>query len=260
MPYPGLGRHDALRWGACFAVVLAAHIAIAAYLTMHRDEGDAIDSEPAITIDFAALPTPLAPLQDVAPGPEQMEAESTPEVLEKKTEQEKEPVENPEITPDVEKAIPVPDLAQVPDAEATLATIVPKPAPREEKAEEEIDEKRPPTPAVVGATMTTAPTSAAARNAAVISWKSRIATHLQRHKRYPPAAQSRGEQGTALIRFAIDRQGRVLSAVLVRGSGHGLLDKEAVEMVRRSEPFPRPTDAVAGQQFSFSVPVNFSVR
>ena len=180
-------------------------------------------------------------------------------MLEKKTEQEKEPVEKPQIAPPTEKAVPVPDLAEVPDAEATLATILPKP-PREEKTEEQPDEKRPPTPAIVGATTTTAPSSATARNAALISWKSRIATHLQRHKRYPSAAQARGEQGTALIRFSIDRQGRVLANALVRGSGRSLLDKEALEMVRRSEPFPRPSDGVAGAQFSFSVPVSFSVK
>jgi protein TonB len=146
------------------------------------------------------------------------------------------------------------------DAEAAIATVMPKPVPRAEKADEEPEERRPPTPAVVGAVATTAPTSAAARNAAVISWKSRPATHLQRHKRYPAAAQSRGEQGTALVRFSIDRSGRVLSSSLVRSSGSSLLDKETMELVRRSEPFPRPPESAQGAQFTFSVPVRFSVK
>jgi protein TonB len=245
----------------CFAIVLALHGAVAASLLTREDDGDAVDSEPAITIDFAALPTPQAPLQDVAPGPEQVEAESTPEVRETKTEQQEQPVdEKAEITPQTQEAVPVPDLTEVPDSEVAIATVMPKPRPKEEKAEEEPEEKRPPTPATVGAIATTAPTSAAARNAAIVSWKSRLATHLQRHKRYPAAAQSRGEQGTALVRFSIDRSGRVLSSTLVRSSGSTLLDKETMELVRRCEPFPRPPESAGGTQFTFSVPVRFSVK
>jgi protein TonB len=62
------------------------------------------------------------------------------------------------------------------------------------------------------------------------------------------------------VRFSIDRSGRVLSSTLVRSSGSTLLDKETIELVRRCEPFPRPPESAGGTQFTFSVPVRFSVK
>jgi len=64
--------------------------------------------------------------------------------------------------------------------------------------------------------------------------------HLERRKRYLSGARSRGEQGTAYVRFRIDDGGNVLSASLARSSGFPALDNEVVEMVRRASPVPAP--------------------
>ena len=48
IPYGGMGKTDLVRWGACFLVILGLHGAVAAALMMRHDDGDAIDSEPAI--------------------------------------------------------------------------------------------------------------------------------------------------------------------------------------------------------------------
>lgn len=263
--YPGFGRGDLLRWGLCFALVLALHGTVAAALMMRQDEGDVIDSAPAVTVDFIALPMPDAPLRDVAPGPEQMQAMTTPEVLEAEEKPEEErpeeekPLEKAEIAPPVEEVVPMQEIASVQESEVALAVVKPPPPKKVRKKKKE-EAKRRPTPKVVGARRTTAPTSATARSAAKVSWNSRIAAHLQRHKQYPAAAQARGDRGTVVISFSINREGRVLGTGLVRGSGHALLDREALDMVRRSQPFPQPTPDIAGSRFSFAVPVSFSVR
>jgi protein TonB len=46
-----------------------------------------------------------------------------------------------------------------------------------------------------------------------------IAARLARFKRFPPEARRRREQGSALVSFVIEADGRVMSVRLVRGTG-----------------------------------------
>jgi protein TonB len=84
-----------------------------------------------------------------------------------------------------------------------------------------------------------------------------VAAHLARHKRFPPEARSRGEQGGATVSFALDGSGRVTRVSLVRGTGSAILDQEATAMVRRASPFPAPPD---GRSANFTVPVSFRIQ
>jgi TonB family protein len=47
-------------------------------------------------------------------------------------------------------------------------------------------------------------------------------------------------KAVALVSFAIDANGALVSAELARPSGHADLDAEALDMVRRAAPFPAP--------------------
>ena len=76
--------------------------------------------------------------------------------------------------------------------------------------------------------------------AEMIQWQNALATHLARFKRYPNAARSRGEQGTATVAFTIDRDGRLLSSRIVQSSGSSLLDEETLAMLSRAQPMPKP--------------------
>jgi protein TonB len=81
--------------------------------------------------------------------------------------------------------------------------------------------------------------------------------HLERRKRYPAAARKRREEGTVLVRFAIDGGGNVLSAGLVRSSGHAELDKAVLALVRRASPVPPPPTGAPRQ---ITAPVRFTIR
>ncbi|MGV6875613.1 energy transducer TonB family protein [Pseudochelatococcus sp. B33] len=52
--------------------------------------------------------------------------------------------------------------------------------------------------------------------------------------------KSRGEQGTAYVRFRIDDNGNVLTASIARPSGYLELDAEVLDLVRRASPAPAP--------------------
>ena len=79
--------------------------------------------------------------------------------------------------------------------------------------------------------------------------------HLQRFKRYPLAAH--GALGTAVVRFELNRAGEVVSSKVKKSSGNNILDREALDILRRASPFPAFPDAKPGAQDSFIAPVNF---
>lgn len=92
------------------------------------------------------------------------------------------------------------------------------------------------------------------------TWRGELVARLQRAKRYPDRARSRGEQGVAYATFTMDRAGHVLAANLDRSSGSASLDEEAVALIRRAEPLPPLPAEMAGASITLTVPVTFSLR
>jgi len=83
---------------------------------------------------------------------------------------------------------------------------------------------------------------------------------LNRHKEYPRRARLRRQEGTALLYFAIDRQGRVLDYGLRRGSGHKALDRAVIDMIERAAPLPEMPAGMARARLEVTVPVRFALR
>jgi periplasmic protein TonB len=71
------------------------------------------------------------------------------------------------------------------------------------------------------------------------SYQAMISAWLESHKRYPESARERGEEGSAALRFRIDRSGRVLD-YYYRSTGYADLDAGLDEMLRGAQlpPFP----------------------
>ena len=97
------------------------------------------------------------------------------------------------------------------------------------------------------------------RNAAQASqtWQSRLLAQLEKNKYYPEEALADSQEGTVLIKISINRQGRVLAAMLVRKSAFNLLNAEAIALAHRASPLPPPPDDIAGTVISLTVPVEF---
>jgi protein TonB len=94
-------------------------------------------------------------------------------------------------------------------------------------------------------------------NAAVSNYPGKIVRKLRRALRYPAAAGSRRLRGVAEVRFVVSAGGDVGGVRLVASSGSPLLDKAALEAVRRAAPFP-PIPAGAGRSnWPFTVPLAF---
>lgn len=281
------------RWTLAVAVVVGAH-GVAGWMLVTWQRAEAAMGAPpaAVMIELAPLPVaPEAPPQEVAPGPEMVEAQPEPQppqpVVETPPEPEPPPpepvVEPPPVEPPPEPVvqpepeIKIPELPSLPDAAAVLAPPPPPPPPARPKSAERkpppkkvVERRKPINPEKPPAERTTAqpralapvaPTAAApAEGAATASaasranWRGTLVAHLNRFKRFPGGANP----GTVQVAFSIDRAGRVLSARLVGASGDALLDEEAVAMIRRASPVPAPPEGLGGGSISLSVPVKFS--
>lgn len=89
-----------------------------------------------------------------------------------------------------------------------------------------------------------------------------ISLWIQKFKQYPEEAKLGGMQGETMLRIRIDRRGNVRYYALERSTGHALLDRAAVDMIRRANPVPAvPADYPAGGDvLEFLIPVNFNLQ
>jgi protein TonB len=164
------------------------------------------------------------------------------------------PVEEP--PPEI-KAAPNPDVAlEPPHQEVTRAQPQqPRiPAPTT-SAPQALSEQ---TAALPAAPMQGRPTPN--RSTAVQTWKTEILALLERNKRYPGAAQSRHQQGTAQVFFSLDRQGHVIDSRVVRSSGASALNEEALALLRRAQPFPPLPPKLPGPRVDLNVPIRFNLK
>lgn len=242
--YGSVTKKEALRWSVCFIAMLVLHGGIAMALLTKQDEGDVLDTVNSVEVDFTSEAFKEALARDVAPGEEQMQTDVAPPPMEKAEQK-------------AEAETPTPPVPKVENPEIALQT---EPEKREEKKEDEKEKTPNAAPPLVSASTTTAPTAAAVRSASAVSWKRKIALHLQRNKRYPAAAQAKREHGVARVAFLIDRLGRVVSSTVIQSSGSAALDRETLDLLQRAQPLPLPPNDVPGSQFSFNVPVRFDLQ
>jgi periplasmic protein TonB len=254
---------DLRRWMVSAAIVVLAHGAIAAGMVNWRDTIEPAEPAAAIVIEFAPLPVaPAAPQTDIAPGPEQMMSESSPE----------RPVEQIEEKPKTEEKLaakpvdePPPEIKPAPNPDVALAP------PRQEVMSPQRQEQRTPAPTTSApqalpeqtAALPAAPTQGKITpntSNAVPTWKSQIVALLERNKRYPESAQSRRQQGIAQVFFSLDRKGQVVASRIVRSSGTDTLDEEALALLRRAQPFPPPPREVPGERVDLTVPIRFNLK
>ena len=106
----------------------------------------------------------------------------------------------------------------------------------------------------------TAPPATKAIPSSVTRWQTVLAAHLERFKRYPTGARSRGEQGIVTGAFTIDGDGRLLASRIVQSSGSAALDEETLALLARAQPMPRPPDEMRTRELSFVAPVRYNIR
>ena len=95
---------------------------------------------------------------------------------------------------------------------------------------------------------------------AMQNYYSELGSWLAKHKQYPRRARQRKQEGSALLYFIVDRNGRILEHSIAESSGYKLLDKEVSAMLKRAEPLPEMPDLMYQAKLEITVPIEFSLR
>lgn len=84
-----------------------------------------------------------------------------------------------------------------------------------------------------------------------------LAARLSQVKHYPQLAVAMHEEGTVLLSFRIDRDGRLLAWNIASSSGHDDLDSEVGRMIAEAAPFPPFPPSWQQHEEVFRVPIGF---
>ncbi len=270
-------RRDAARWGASLAFVLISH-GCAGWLLLRQASMPVPEAAPpAVILDLAPAepapqpePAPEPAPEAAPPAPAQPAAEATPPepappepAPPEPTPPEPQPPEPPPLDPPPPEPQPAEAAIETPPPPPPPKRPPPRPAPPRPR---QVQPKAAPAPAAEAPPAEAAPTAAAtpahreASAAATQSWQGRLQAHLARFKRYPAEARMRHHEGTPVVRFVMTRTGRVLSFRLEQGSGHELLDQEAVALIERAQPLPPLPEELPQATIELVLPLRFQLR
>lgn len=84
-----------------------------------------------------------------------------------------------------------------------------------------------------------------------------VAGAVAAHQRYPKIAQMRQWQGITTLQLEFAADGRLLETRVLSSSGHDVLDRQALDMVRAAQPLPALPAVLSGRALTVNVPVVF---
>jgi len=90
-------------------------------------------------------------------------------------------------------------------------------------------------------------------------WRTQLSAWLAAHKSYPEAARRRGEQGNVMLRFVVERSGRVAEVAVMRGSGSSVLDA-AAEGLLRNATLPAFPATMPQERIVVTVQLHFALQ
>lgn len=96
--------------------------------------------------------------------------------------------------------------------------------------------------------------------AQITAWQKDIVVRISKAKRYPSLARKKRIKGEVMVRFTLDRYGKVLSRSVEASSGWPVLDEAALKVFDDMEKLPTPPAHLSGTEFTLMVPLRYSFR
>jgi periplasmic protein TonB len=163
----------------------------------------------------------------------------------------------PAVTPAPQKMAPAePIKAQQPEsapaASDAAASPVPSGAPAQTK----------PAPQAPAGTPTAGATAKSGNEAdagTLEQYRLALIVATRRYKRYPAIAMEKGWQGRVEVHMVIGANGMLASASIKTGSGHDILDNQALDMLKKGKTTVPIPASLRGREFSIDVPVIFNL-
>ena len=268
-----------------FALSLAGHaaclVALALFLSTKPPPLMQPTTKGGIEVVFEPAPpkqepTPAPPEASPPPEPERVPPRPEPPVVAAEPPPpeppppEPPPPEPPPPQPEAPVVTSEPPPPPPPPPQKPVVKKVPKPVPRHQEASQPTQAYAPtPPPQLPAAPAPSAPPQTAMAPTTVpasvpspeasAGYRALLSAWLESHKRYPDAARQRGEEGRAVLRFSVDRSGRVIDFAVTSSSGYPDLDQSIEEMMRGATLPPFPA-GMPQREMQVSVTIRFSLR
>ena len=247
---------DARAWSGWLLASLLVHVGLAALWLIVPQRKPPEDDTVAVELSFSAPSPPVPEIPVVEPTTEPTPLEVPPPVEPPAAEpmpHDPAPAEAPPEPVPPPEPKPEPPPRPAPQPKPAPPKPRPQPAPRPATAATEAQAQPPvaPTPVQAAAPAPPAPISA--------TWRASLSSWLQQNKTYPEAARARGDQGSAAVRFTVNRDGQVSDVALVRGTGSALLDDAVLALLNKARLPAFPMD-MTQQTITVTVQINYALQ
>lgn len=83
-----------------------------------------------------------------------------------------------------------------------------------------------------------------------------LRNRIARLQAYPLLARQRGWEGVTVVRATIDKNGKLVNAMVVKSSGHEALDDDALRLMRKACPLPLTQD-LSKPKITVTIPIRY---
>jgi periplasmic protein TonB len=244
-------------WTIAAVAAVSLHLAGAALALAHLNSDDGVDGLGANVSEIGVeLTSPAAEDTELPPGPDADASVASPALAEQKAEVKPSdlPKETPKESEEPDRVVTQNEQKKPTDDDPKIETVQTA-ASQESVAQEATAQQR-----LEGAREANA---AAAPNVGIgkdrqmlaAKWERQISAYFELHKRYPKI--DRIKAAKVKVSLVLNRLGHVVSLAVAETSGDPLFDEAALDMIRRSDPVPRPPAALTEDTFSYNLNVDF---
>lgn len=170
------------------------------------------------------------------------------------------PAPKPEAQEPAPKPVPKPTPEPVTQKPAPKPQPVIEPTPQPEPLPIENPPKIVKKPVSVQEPSPVTPSPAPLSATAMAEYEQLLVAWLEKQKKYPTRAKRMRIEGEGRLRILINRTGQTQKITLEQSTGNRLLDKAALDMAKRANPFPPMPENDLRQTLEFIVPVVFALR
>jgi periplasmic protein TonB len=244
-------------WTIAAVAAVSLHLAGAALALAHLNSDDGVDGLGANVSEIGVeLTSPAAEDTELPPGPDADASVASPALAEQKAEVKPSdlPKETPKESEEPDRVVTQNEQKKPTDDDPKIETVQTA-ASQESVAQEATAQQR-----LEGAREANA---AAAPNVGIgkdrqmlaAKWERQISAYFELHKRYPKI--DRIKAAKVKVSLVLNRLGHVVSLGVAETSGDPLFDEAAMDMIRRSDPVPRPPAGLTEDTFSYNLNVDF---
>jgi periplasmic protein TonB len=246
-------------WTIAAVAAVSLHVAGAALALTHLNSDDGSDALASNVSEIGVeLTSPAAEDTELPPGPDAEASVASPALAEQQAEVKPTdvPKETPKESEEPDRVVTQNEQKKPTDDDPKVETV--QTAASQESVAQEASARQ----HIEGAREANA---AAAPNLGIgkdnqlltAKWAKKISAYFELHKRYPKTEKIKAAK--VKLSMVINRLGHVVSLAILETSGDPMFDDAALDMVRRSDPVPRPGDdlKLTDDAISFNLDVDF---